>query len=506
MMDQYRYNTEHVGVREFPPFIRVGMEHDARKKLFSRAMKRVGRIRREYSTDQNLFNALYGEKKGKILNLLSETPQSAGMLIENSELSPSAVYHFLRFLRNQGTVEKKGRIYSLKEDDSDSLSLDEIVRVEDDPLLRRKYGISIKELELAYFLWNRYVEVAPREGGYARTYQSVYTLADAIHRWRTGRTDIPVWALDRLYELSGVDTMQSGDIVHYHLPPGIPVKPYYQGEYTLPVRVTGDLDKIFIQLMQKMSKNHLYTFPKRKKWLFEQLHYYFGEFDDSTSRIPSAIVEILKSYYRVKTLNRSSARIPSSLKSRWTNLNPLFRMEEQSSLLLHIISLSSRSNGGIEITSRSKPFLQDVSHLASTLGMGNLTVRKKHSRPHFRAYLSENKVKTLKRYAHLFQEFPELEIWLRIPLNRIAEKLVTTCVDQESVEKICREELSLFVESILKSLERRRNKRFSYTAQDYTQYTAEIAQHFWQEKLIPSPRRVEELVDAQQQEEILYYA
>ena len=508
MMEFHDYRSESIGVREFPPFLRVTLGRSARKELFSRTMKRVGKIKREYTTSKDIYRALYGEKKGDILHSLSEHPQPAKALIENSELSPSAVYHFLNFLRKQGIVSKKGRIYSLEENDSDSLSLDEIVKIEEDPSLRRKYGISIKELELAYFLWNRFLEVAPKEGGYAKTYQSQYTLADAIHRWRTGRTDTPVWALDRLVELSELNTLdKKGSVTHYHMPPGIPVRPVYLGEYKLPVRVDVNLDKIVIQLLQKMSKNHLYTFPKKRKWLFDALHAHFGEFDDTTSRIPSAIVEILKTHYRVNSLNRSSARIPPRMRSRWSELNPLYRVEEESSLLLHVISLSSKSNGGFEITSRSKSFLQDISHLASDLGLGTLTVRRKHSRPHFRAYLSENKANTLRRYTHLLQEYPDLEVWLRIPLNRIAETLVDTNANAKSIENICREELSHFVESILKSLERKKKGRLPHGV-DITQYKDEITLHFWQEKLIPSPRRVEELVDIQiaEEGELLYYA
>lgn len=503
MIDSYGYRTARIPVREFPPFIRVTLGRRARKELFSDAMKKVGSVKKEYTASGNIFDALYGRKKGNILNLLSENPQSARTLIKKSELSPSAVYHFLRSLRAAHVVSKKGNTYYLEPTDFAELSLTDIVKLEEDPSLRRRYGISIKELELAYFLWDRFTQVSPKNRGYAKTYRSRYTLADAIHRWRTGRTDIPVWAVSRLGELSPMSTMRTGDVLQYHLPPGIPVNPYYNDEYKLPVQVNNNLDRILIQLVQKMSKNHLYTFPKGKKWLFDQLHKSFGEFDDSTSRIPSAITEILTSYYGVKTLNRSSARIPSRMRTRWAELNPLARITEESSLLLHIISLSSRSNGGFEITSRSKSFLHDISHLASDLGLGKLNVRKKHSRPHFRAYLSENKAAVLMRYVHLFKIHPDLELWMRIPLNQIAEKVVSTEGDFASVERICQEEVSRFVVSILESLQRRKRKY----GVDFMQYKDDITDYFWQHKLIPSPRKVEELVEMREvEEESLLYA
>jgi len=500
--------TEKIAIREFPPFIRVTLNRRTRKGLFAQAMKKVKRIKREYKTPEDVFDVLYGKKKGKILKLLSENPQPARNLIETSTLSPSAVYHFLNSLKRRHMVSKRGRTYCLEEYDADSLFLDEIVKVNDDPTLRRRLGISIKDLVLAYYLWDRFVDVAPKEGGYAKTYQNQYTLAEAIHRWKTGRTDIPVWALNGLTALSGLYIQQDpGNVIQYHLPPGIPVKPYYNDEYKLPVEVDSTLDKVVVQLLQKMSKSRLYTFPKRRTWLFEKLHDRFGEFDDSTSRIPSAITITLESHYKVKTWNRSSAQIPSRIGTRWSELNPLLRVAEESELLLHIVSLSSPSNGGFEITSRSESFLQDLSTLASDLGLGTLTVRRKHKRPHFRTYLSKSKVTVLRRYAHLFQENPDLEKWMRIPLNQIGEKLVSTDGDFESVEKVCYNELSRFVGSILRSLERKKRGDFSYQRLDYMQYRKEITDYFWQEKLIPSPRRVGELVERQQaEEESLLYA
>jgi len=506
MREPIERGIERIQVKEFPSFIRVTLGRTTRRELFSRSMKRVGQIKRYYDVPDNVFDALYGKKKGKILKLLSENPQPANTLTKKSGLSPSAVYHFLRSLRTQNIISKKGHTYYLEKQDFSVLPLTDIVTLEEDPTLRRRYGISIKELELAYFLWDWFLQVAPEDGGYAKTYRSEYTLADAVHRWRTGRTDIPVWALTKLEELSQVDLSEKGSILQYHLPPGIPINPYHDDQYKLPVVVDTELDKILIQLLQKMSKNHLYTFPKRKRWLFNRLHTTFGLFDDSTSRIPSAITEILKSYYGIDTLRRFTARIPSRMTARWSELSPLSQIQEEASLMLHVVSLSSRSNGGFEITSRSKSFLQDISHLASNLGLGELTVRKKHNRPHFRAYLSESKIKVLKKYVHLFQTYPDLEIWMKIPLNQIAENLVLTDGSSDSVEHVCWEELSRFVESIIRSLERKKRGKSFYGGPDFMQYKEEITDHFFEKKLIPSPRKVEELQEMHlvEEENLLY--
>ncbi|MBU7015140.1 MAG: helix-turn-helix transcriptional regulator [Theionarchaea archaeon] len=506
-MMELETSEKHIRVSDFPPFVRVALDQKARRNIFSRAMKRVGEVKRTYEKPDNFPVELYGKKKGKIIRLLSEGPQSAAHLIEASELSPSAVYHFLGNLNQQGILEKRQRQYSLKEDAFNVLSLSNLVKLEEDPRLRRKYGISVKELELAFYLWDRFEEVAPKERGYAQTYNSTYTLADAVHRWRTGRTDTPIWALKKLIELDESDILDNrNSIVKYHLPPGIPVNPMFQGEYKLPVAVDSTLDRILIQLLQKLSKNHLYTFPKKRKWLFENLHEKFGEFDDSTSRLPSAITVILKSYYGLHRLKRSSARIPSKIPDRWSTLSPVDQMQEKSQLLLHIISLSSKSNGGFEITSRSESFLQDISNLSSDLGLGMLTVRKKHKRPHFRAYLSENKTVTLRRYASLSQVYPELDLWMRIPLNQIAQKILGTDGSAHAIERVCSEELVRFVESIIYSLQRKK-KSYTYPAPDYMQYKEDISHHFWENKALPTPKKVEELLEMRQaEEENLLYA
>lgn len=498
----YRYGIEQIGMREVPSFIRMALKDSARKELFFCASKKVGAIKRNYNIPHNGFMILYGRKKSEILKLLSKKPQKARTLIEASGLSGGAVYNFLNFLQKRAIIFKKGTTYALEENDPGTLFLGDIVKIEGKSSLRRKYGISVKELELGYFLWNRFLDVAPEEGGYGRMYQNEYTLADAVHRWKTGRTDIPVWALTTLEELTALDLQKEKSIIQYHLPPGIPVIPYHKGEYKLPLQVNSDLDKVVVQLMQKITRKNLYTFPKRKKWLFNKLHTFFGEFDDSTSRIPSAIIEILKHYYGLETLDRSSACIPPRVKARWSELTPLSRITEESSLLLHIVSLSSRSSSGFEITSRSPSFLHEISAFTSRLGIGSLTPGKKLERPHFRVYLSENKVDTLRRYTHLFHTYPDLEIWMRIPLNQIAEKVVLTHADRESIEAICREELLRFIVSIMRSLER---KGVFHEGQNYLQYTEEITHYFWEEKLIPSPRRVGELVSMQVEEESLVY-
>lgn len=480
---------EYIDVKEFPLFIRVTLKSSARKKLFSCALKKIRTIKRDYDSLKD-FDTLYGEKKGIILKILSEKPQTAKELRAASGLSSGTVYHFLKQLKSRGTVLKKGSTYQLRRD-FHSLYLDEIVKIEEDPVRRRKYGISLKELELAYFLWEPFITVNTQQDPQC----SVYTLADAVHRWRTGRTDIPVWALKHL---TSSDEFLTKDVTQYHLPPGVPVTPSYENELKLPIQINSDVDKVVIQLLQKICKNNVYTFPKKKGWLFETLHKTFGEFDDSTSRIPLVIIEILKNHYGIKKLNRSAACIPPRIRARWSEKNPLIQIVEESSLLLHVISLSSKSNEGVEITSRSESFLQDIATFIWGLRLGSMTLGKKYKRPHFRVYLSDSKVDVLRRYTHLFQVFPDLQIWLRIPLNRIAEKLVFSNADLGAVEQICYEELTWFVESILRSLGRKEAKNLDYG------YKEEIFDYFWEKKIIPSPRSVKELIPEEEEEEYLY--
>ena len=89
-MKEYGYR-ERIEVKEFPPFVRVTLEESARKELFSCVMKKVGTIKREYHTSENVFDVLYGKRKGLILQLLSEEYQPAKELIQASGLSPGVV-------------------------------------------------------------------------------------------------------------------------------------------------------------------------------------------------------------------------------------------------------------------------------------------------------------------------------------------------------------------------------------------------------------------------------
>ena len=258
------------------------------------------------------------------------------------------------------------------------------------------------------------------------------------------------------------------------------------------------MDKAIIQLLQKICKNNVYTFPKKKRWLFETLHKTFGEFDDSTSRIPLVIIEILKSHYEIERLDRFAECIPPCIRSRWSETNPLIQIAEKSQLLLHVISLSSKSNEGVEITSRSESFLQDIATFIWGLRLGSMTLGKKYKRPHFRVYLSDSKVDVLRRYTRLFQVFPDLQIWLRIPLNRIAERVIFSNADLGAVEQICYEELTWFVESILRSLGKKEEKNLEKG------YKEEISDYFWEKKIIPSPRSVKELIPEEEEEEYIF--
>lgn len=166
----------------------------------------------------------------------------------------------------------------------------------------------------------------------------------------------------------------------------------------------------------------------------------------------------------------------------------------ESSLLLHVVSLSSRSDDGFEITSRSRLFLEDLSDLLSDMRLGAPGVYRKRDRPHYRMYVSEKKVEMLRKYAFLYSRCPGLKNWLRIPLNQIEEELLFKKEDV-SPESICRKELSKFVESILRSLDRRRSRESSRGSIDLLQYKAEITDYFWQQDLIPSIDRVEKLLE-----------
>ena len=76
---------------------------------------------------------------------------------------------------------------------------------------------------------------------------------------------------------------------------------------------------------------------------------------------------------------------------RESELLPLSQITEVSSFLLHYLAIQ-KINNEIEITSRSKSFLQEISAFTSRLGIGSLTPGKNLEKPHFRVYLSEKNV------------------------------------------------------------------------------------------------------------------
>ncbi|MCK4735696.1 MAG: hypothetical protein KAT65_24795, partial [Methanophagales archaeon] len=168
---------------------------------------------------------------------------------------------------------------------------------------RRKNAISIKELEMATYLWPSYERACDCEGisfqnpSYGRWYQNHFALARAVKEWMKGDANIPQWTLIAIANFTNVDIEEREVISSYCFPPGVKITPYYKGRYKLPVEVSSDLDIIALQILMKNSEDGLVHPAKHKKEIFRRLYHTFGSFQ--SDRIPLSIREIIENYYQI---------------------------------------------------------------------------------------------------------------------------------------------------------------------------------------------------------------
>lgn len=85
--------------------------------------------------------------------------------------------------------------------------------------------------------------------------------------------------------------------------------------------------------------------------------------------------------------------------------------------------------------------------------------------------------------------YPGLAVWQRIPLNRIMERFSKkdTSRPEKALEEACWEELSDYLWTVLKSVERNSSV---YMPSFDDEMHAELLKHFWEAKKLPSPRGV----------------
>ncbi|RZN38782.1 MAG: hypothetical protein EFT35_04315 [Methanophagales archaeon ANME-1-THS] len=143
----------------------------------------------------------------------------------------------------------------------------------------------------------------------------------------------------------------------------------------------------------KSSESGLVHPVKRKKELFKRLYHTFGTFQ--SDRIPRCIREVIAYYYGIPCCSKSAMRIPERMQERWKNL-PDHERTITKILVLELLFNLDYQKRTYELISRSKDFLEDVSGIIRDLGVGDITIRKRIDRPHYRSYLPKKAVINIK--------------------------------------------------------------------------------------------------------------
>ena len=406
--------SEAIHLRDFPPFIRFELTVSFRRKVFSHFTDRVGQLEADISPvafwratetefGTSRYELILGSLRGGIVKKLDEQPLTTKALLRSTPFfSPYSVYHALIWLREHGFVEKRADEWVIRTDYFDRVHIADLARVLDlrHAGLRRKNALSMKDLEMAVYLWPCYERIAEQDEGhnadsvYGRSYQDHFSLARAVKAWGKGTINIPQWALTAISDLTGHDVEEQGAIASYSLPPGVRIVPYYKNRYKIPLELSPDFDVIALRILLKCSEDGVIHPRKYRKTIFKNLYHTFGLF--RSNRIPLSIREIIAHHYRVPPGDRATFRIPARMKERWESM-PQLERELAQILVLEMLFELDKPRRTYELISRSEDFLKDVSVLVKELGLGELRIHKRRDRPHYRTYLPKSVKENLER-------------------------------------------------------------------------------------------------------------
>jgi len=393
-----------IHIRDFPPFIRFELEEGFRRKIFAKFLKSVREVEVDISPDEfwnsaeeefeiSRYELIFGKVRGRILKTLKKSPLSAKEILErNPDVSANSIYHAIMWLKDQKHIKKKGECWELKKDFFEHVRVFDLAKIIDlrHKGERRKNALSIKQLEMATYLWSNYERACELDGvslqtpSYGRWYQNHFALARAVKEWAKGDANIPQWALIAISNFTNMNIEEREVISSYCLPPGVKITPYYKGRYKLPVEVSSDLDIIALRILMKNSEDGLVHPAKHKKEMFRRLYHTFGSFQ--SDRIPLSIREIVKNYYQIPGCRRNCIRIPQKMKQRW-ELLPYHEKTVSKILVLETLFELDKTKRIYETISRSRDFLEDVARIVEDLGIGKIKIIKRKDRPHYRSYL-----------------------------------------------------------------------------------------------------------------------
>jgi len=411
-----------IHIRDFPPFIRFELEEGFRRKIFAKFLKSVCEVEvgippeefwssAEEEFEISRYELIFGKVRGRILKTLEKGPLSAKAILErNPDVSANSIYHAIMWLKEQKHIKKKGECWVHKKDYFEHVRVPDLAKTSDlrHKGERRKNAISVKELEMATYLWPSYERACDLDGvslqtpSYARWYQNHFALARAVKEWAKGDANIPQWALIAIANFTNVDIEEREVISSYCLPPGVKITPYYKGRYKLPIVVSSDFDIIALRILMKNSEDGLVHPAKHKKEMFRRLYHTFGLFQ--SGRIPLSIREIVENYYQIPGCRRNCIRIPQKMKQRW-ELLPYHEKTILKILVLETVFELEQPKRTYEIISRSRDFLEDVARIADDLGIGEVNINKRNDRPHYRSYLPKKVKENLEKLKEKVERF-----------------------------------------------------------------------------------------------------
>jgi len=406
---------EAIHLRDFPPFIRFELTASFRRRVFSHFTDRVGQLGVDLSPDDfwrvtesefetSRYEFVLGPLRGRIVKKLDQGPFTTKAILKSAaHFSPYSVYHALAWLREHGLVEKRAGEWVIGTDYFARVHVADLARALDLRYegRRRKNALSLRDLEMAIYLWPWYERVMERNehgtavyAAYGRSYPDHFSLARAVKAWERGAINIPQWALIAITDLTGHDAEEQGAIASYSIPPGVKIVPYYKNRYKIPLELSPDFDVIALRMLLKCSEDGVIHPRKYRKTVFKNLYHTFGLFH--STRIPCSIREIVAHHYRVPADARASFRLPERMKAQWESL-PQLERELAQILVLEMLFELDKPRRTYELISRSAGFLTDISLMVKELGLGELRIHKRRDRPHYRTYLPKSVKDNLER-------------------------------------------------------------------------------------------------------------
>ena len=265
---------------------------------------------------------------------------------------------------------------------------------------------------------------------------NIYVLAALIKMWKSCRRVIPIKYAIEISKLAEVDINEGVEYVSLRKEKFFP---------KLPIVLDKEAEDMVMKIILYCD-NKLRYHGKDKDEFIRRSKEKFGDFQGE--KVPRILIEIFKKFY-----GENFKKI--------LNIDNIKRFSEK----------MSEKN---VLTIKSRNFIDILEEALITSGY-KYEISKKGG--FYKITFSENTL--------------DIEMWKRIPLNRIEERIKDAKTRKDIIE-ICREELKTYIISILKSIERDHITFRSMRISENEAVIRALLNHFWREKKIPSYRSVKE--------------